>query len=224
MVQWQIHKEVAGRIPGAAIGFLEIGGIRPGTGDSIWNHIDRSAADVRSRFTLETLYEDIRIAGMRTLYRKLGIDPARYRPSSERLLRRILQGKDLYRVNPVVDACNLASIECRIPLGLYDVAKVKGKITLRFGKPGESYRALTGNDAHVENKFIVADEEGPIGSPTTDGERTKVLGDTGSVLLLSYAPPECGDAARQAMDMFALILGGEMEGRELFREIRIAGT
>jgi DNA/RNA-binding domain of Phe-tRNA-synthetase-like protein len=57
----------------------------------------------------------------RRLYHALGIDPSKHRPSSEALVRRILLGKDIYRVNTAVDSANLASISHHRPVGLYDV-------------------------------------------------------------------------------------------------------
>lgn len=50
------------------------------------------------------------VAAARKAYRALGKDPGRYRVSSEALLRRIRQGKGLYRINTVVDTNNLVSL------------------------------------------------------------------------------------------------------------------
>ena len=66
------------------------------------------------------------VAETRTLFRRLDIDPTKSRPSSEALLRRVLQGKGLPKVNSTVDVCNLCSLSHQIPLGLYDREAVKG--------------------------------------------------------------------------------------------------
>ena len=42
----------------------------------------------------------------RKAYKAFGKDPGRFRVSSEALYRRVRQGKDLYRINTVVDANN----------------------------------------------------------------------------------------------------------------------
>ena len=47
-------------------------------------------------------------ADARTLYKALGLDPTKTRPSNEALLRRALKGESLYRINTLVDALNLA--------------------------------------------------------------------------------------------------------------------
>jgi DNA/RNA-binding domain of Phe-tRNA-synthetase-like protein len=65
--------------------------------------------------SLQHRYSDLlpsEIPGLREarqLYKSFNMDPSRHRPSSEALLRRVLKGQDLYRINNVVDACNLSS-------------------------------------------------------------------------------------------------------------------
>ena len=50
------------------------------------------------------------LAESRAAFRACGKDPGRYRVSSEALLRRVRQGKDLYQINSVVDVNNLVSL------------------------------------------------------------------------------------------------------------------
>src|SRR4051812_45352947 len=51
------------------------------------------------------------IAAVRTMYKRVGIDPTRTRPSSEALLRRVRKGEPLPRINSMVDVCNWCSFE-----------------------------------------------------------------------------------------------------------------
>ena len=226
MKSWDVDPAVIDRITGAVIGFLVVEHIivRPEY-DGIQSRLDKSIKSVKEEYSLESLYKDDRVQGMRRLYRNLGIDPARYRPSSERLLRRILRGKELSRLHPIVDACNLVSIQTRMPLGLYDLKKLEGNITLRFGVKGESYLGHTGLETGAERKFIVADERGPVGSPTTDSRRTKVDDTTDSVLLIAYGPPGLTSLpVDEALDIFALITKEAVGGQETAREIKMIGS
>jgi DNA/RNA-binding domain of Phe-tRNA-synthetase-like protein len=68
--------------------------------------------------------ESPQILATRAAYKALGKDPARYRGSAEALLRRVIAGKGLPRINAVVDIINLVSVESRLPSGLYDLAHV----------------------------------------------------------------------------------------------------
>src|SRR5688572_33506415 len=77
------------------------------------------------------------IAAVRTMYKRVGIDPTKRRPSSEALLRRVRKGDPLPRINSMVDVCNWCSLEFQLPYGLYDFAHIVGDIELRLGREGE---------------------------------------------------------------------------------------
>ena len=152
----------------------------------------------------------------RRLYRALGIDPSRRRPSSEALLRRVLQGKGLYTVNTAVDAANLASLRIALPVGLYDreaiVANESG-VVLRLGRTGESYDGIRKDPIHVEDRPTLADETGAFGNPSSDSARTQVRLETKTILFVVYAPADTTeDALRErgliASDTMVRFVGG----------------
>lgn len=127
-----------------------------------------------------------RVAATRAAYRALGKDPARYRPSSEALLRRIAQGKDLPRVNALVDAGNLASISTAWPIGFYDVEELRPPIRLRSGLSGESYDAIGRGPMNLAGLPVLADASGPFGSPTSDSARTSLQDDAAQALFVVF--------------------------------------
>jgi DNA/RNA-binding domain of Phe-tRNA-synthetase-like protein len=124
------------------------------------------------------------ILATRAGYKALGKDPARYRGSAEALLRRIIAGKGLPRIHAVVDIINIASVESRLPIGLYDLAHVQGNITFRAGRAGETYKGIGKYDLNLEGLPLFADELGPHGSATSDSERTMVTPATRNVLAI----------------------------------------
>ena len=73
------------------------------------------------------------IAAVRTMYKRVGLDPTKTRPSSEALLRRVRKGDSLPRINSMVDVCNWCSLEFQLPYGLYDAAQIDGDVELRIG-------------------------------------------------------------------------------------------
>lgn len=83
----------------------------------LWEDIEQACAQLRQAFALEQANKRSGIFEMRMLYRKLGKDPNRYRPSAEALTRRILQGKPLYRINTLVDLINLVSLHTGFSIG-----------------------------------------------------------------------------------------------------------
>jgi DNA/RNA-binding domain of Phe-tRNA-synthetase-like protein len=128
--------------------------------------------------------ESSAILATRSGYKALGKDPARYRGSAEALLRRITAGKGLPRIHAVVDIINIVSVESRLPIGLYDLAHVRGDITFRAGRARETYKGIGKYDLNLEDLPLFADELGPHGSATSDSERTMVTPATRSVLAI----------------------------------------
>jgi len=123
----------------------------------------------------------------RNLYKSFGMDPSRHRPSSEALLRRVLKGKDLYRISNVVDSCNLASLEFLLPVGMYDLEQVTGDIVLRTGLDGEQYEGIRKGEVHLAGRLGLFDRTGPFGSPTSDSARTCTSAGTGTILAIIMA-------------------------------------
>ena len=156
--------------------------------------------------------EGPQILATRAAYKALGKDPARYRGSAEALLRRVIAGKGLPRINAVVDIINLVSIESRLPIGLYDLAHVSGDIVFRAGRAGESYKGIGKYDLNLEGLPVFCDALGPHGSPTSDSERTMVTRETKNVLaiIISFAGREGLDRWTQRMnELFVRYAAGE---------------
>ncbi|MBI3049897.1 MAG: hypothetical protein HYY76_16480 [Acidobacteria bacterium] len=130
------------------------------------------------------------IAAVRTMYKRVGIDPTRRRPSSEALLRRVRKGEPLPRINSMVDVCNWCSLECQLPYGLYDADRIEGDVVLRLGRPGESYAGIRKDEVHVGGRITLADRLGPFGNPTSDSARTMVTTATTRALVVVFAPIE----------------------------------
>ena len=127
----------------------------------------------------------------RAMYKQVGLDPTKTRPSSEALLRRVRKGDALPRINSMVDVCNWCSLEFQLPYGLYDLAHVEGdEVEMRRGREGESYGGIRKDDVHVDGRITLADRTGPFGNPTSDSARTMVTTATTRALLVVFAPME----------------------------------
>jgi DNA/RNA-binding domain of Phe-tRNA-synthetase-like protein len=130
------------------------------------------------------------VAAVRTMYKRVGIDPTKRRPSSEALLRRVRKGEPLPRINSMVDVCNWCSLEFQLPYGLYDAAHIEGDVVLRIGVEGESYPGIRKDDVRVGGRITLADSRGPFGNPTSDSARTMVTPSTVRALVVVFAPRE----------------------------------
>jgi len=155
-------------------------------------------------------------ARARALYRKFGIDPTKVRPSSEALLRRLKKGDPLPRVNSLVDVANALSVQLQVPVGLYDLGKVKGdQLVIRLGAEGESYEGIGKDRVNVAGRICVADAEGPIGNPSADSARTMITTDTEQAAWIYFLPVRDDDVDRTA-ELVAVF------GRGLVRMVAMA--
>ncbi len=163
------------------------------------------------------------IAGLteaRQLYKSFGMDPSRHRPSSEALLRRVLKGQDLYRINNAVDSCNLASLSMLLPIGMYDLALVQGDVQLRTGAAGEEYPGIRKGSVHLEGRLGLFDREGPFGSPTSDSARTSVSTGTRSILAVIMATAGYSPGQMQEyLALFGAIFGKHCGGTTIFQAV-----
>ena len=101
----------------------------------LWEEIHQLEERFRRELTTESLKELSGIAATRRVYKACGKDPSRYRPASEQLIRRMLQGKELYQIDTLVDLVNLASIAFGYSIGGFDADKFVGDtLTLGIGR------------------------------------------------------------------------------------------
>lgn len=184
----QIDKELAGVV---RLGVLELEGmgLPSDRGDALWAAIEAHGVRIREAFGGLTAGQVPGVEEARRLYRSVGIDPTKHRPSSEALLRRLIKDKSLYRVHPLVDLFNLASLEALLPVGLFDSRRIAGPVvTVRLGAPGWGFDGIRKDRVNVENRLCIADEQGPFGSPTSDSRRTCIEGEVPRALAVFYAP------------------------------------
>lgn len=134
-----------------------------------------------------------RTAAVRTMYKKLGIDPTKTRPSSEALLRRVRKGDPLPRINSLVDVINWCSLETQLSFGLYDAGKIAGEIVMRRGLEGESYPGIRKDEVHVGGRLVLADSRGAFGNPTSDSARTAVTEAATSALIVIFVPAQLAE-------------------------------
>src|SRR2546430_9039185 len=160
----------------------------------VWVEIERLAAGLRTRYAGKTPGEIPEVQPARDLYRRTGEDPTKLRQSSEALLRRVLRGEALYRINSLVDTYNLCSLEFLLPIGLYDADRIQGTVTVRLGAQGEGYDSLGKGLYSVTDRLAPFDSAGSVGSPTNYSPRTAVGPATPRRLLVILWPGSSSDA------------------------------
>ena len=152
---------------------------------ALWEEIEALGERYRNFLTTDTVKELSGIAATRRVYRACGKDPSRYRPASEALIRRQLQGKALYQIDTLVDLVNLASIAYGYSIGGFDADKMVGDtLTLGIGREGEPYEGIGRGMINIAGLPVYRDEKGGVGTPTSDNERTKITLETTHLMVL----------------------------------------
>ena len=151
----------------------------------LWEEIHALEERFRQELTTESLKQLPGIAATRNVYKACGKDPSRYRPASEQLIRRMLQGKELYQIDTLVDLVNLASIAFGYSIGGFDADKFVGDtLTLGVGREGEPYEGIGRGIINIAGLPVYRDAEGGVGTPTSDHERTKMTLSTTHLVVL----------------------------------------
>jgi DNA/RNA-binding domain of Phe-tRNA-synthetase-like protein len=153
--------------------------------EALWQEIAELGERFRAELTTESLKELTSIAATRHVYKLCGKDPSRYRPASEALIRRMLQGKELYQRDTLVDLVNLASMAYGYSIGGFDADKFVGDVlTLGIGREGEPYEGIGRGLINIHGLPVYRDAEGGVGTPTSDNERTKMTLSTRHLVVL----------------------------------------
>ena len=153
--------------------------------EALWQEIEAMGERFRQELTTESLKDMTSIAATRRVYKACGKDPSRYRPASEALIRRMLQGKELYQRDTLVDLVNLASIDYGYSIGGFDADRFVGDtLTLGIGREGEPYEGIGRGMINIHGLPVYRDAEGGVGTPTSDHERTKMTIDTRHLVVL----------------------------------------
>ena len=198
--------------------------VKPGliwwTGATVVAHehrLDPLLAEAEARVRVTPPAES---AAVRTMYKRVGIDPTKTRPSNEALLRRVRKGDTIPRINSLVDIVNWCSLEFQLPYGLYDRSKISGPVTMRLGAESESYAGIRKDDVNVSGRITVADTVGAFGNPTSDSARTMVTTATTEALVVVYAPAEIPAAQmKRVLDATASRMAEIVGGHEIKRAL-----
>jgi len=166
-------------------------GIKIDDGAALWAVFQPFCEELAARYRDLSPGDVPGVQAARKLYHAIGLDPTKVRPSSEALLRRVLKGKPLYRINSLVDTINYCSLSFLLPIGLYDLDRLEGeRILLRKGAPGEHFEGIRKDTVNLENRYALFDSVGPFGSPSSDSLRTSITESTTRSLVVIFAPFE----------------------------------
>lgn len=204
MVPVAISEELKFRAPELTLSCIECDVVVQEENEVLWTEIIKKVAGLANTLKVEEISRIPAVSSSRKGYKACGKDPARYRLSAEALLRRVVQGKGLYRVNNVVDLLNLVSVSTGFSIGGYDADKIDGNVIFGIGRANESYEGIGRGELNIESLPVFRDNLGAFGSPTSDSVRTSVSTETKRFLMIIIdfgGLPELDQAAEMAVKL-----------------------
>jgi DNA/RNA-binding domain of Phe-tRNA-synthetase-like protein len=188
-----IDSELNTRFPDLAVLLLQIDGVKIQKKDEeLENFKDEIMTKVQNEYNLDTVKDHQTFRAYRDFFWRIGIDPTKIRPAAEALIRRILAGKTIPRINTLVDTYNLASIKSRIALATFDADKLEGDLIMRFATEGEEFYGIGMEDPLVlkGGEIVLSDNEKMIAVyPYRDANNTKVTEKTKNVTIVVCGVP-----------------------------------
>ena len=151
--------------------------------DELLAIIDEECKNIQNSISTKDISSIPNIQNSRKAYKAIGKDPSRYRLSSEALIRRVVKGNGLYKINNVVEINNLISIKSGWSLGSYDIDKIQGEIIFTIGQEGEHYKGIGKDDINISNLPVFEDDLGKFGSTTSDSTRAMITANTKSIMI-----------------------------------------
>ncbi len=182
---WQKEKNVP-----LLLAVARMEGLRVGADDRAYQQLCACGVKYRQRYGDSVISSIPGVEWSRMLFRAMNQDPTKRRPSSEALLNRALKDKGLYHINTLVDLGNWCSLDFLLPICVYDADAIRGEVAVRSGRNGEHYLGHNDQVMNMEGRFVLADQEGPFGSPISDAQRTAVTTASRHVCLVIFAPEE----------------------------------
>jgi len=214
----KIDSKLKARFPDLNVLTLRIKGVQVRKrDDELENFKAEVMKQVRDDYSLDSVKDHPTFRAYRDFFWSIKIDPTKIRPAAEALIRRIIAGKTLPRINTLVDAYNLASIKSRIAIATFDADKLEGDLLMRFAEEGEQFIGI-GMDKPLiltGGEIVVSDEEKLIAVyPYRDADNTKVTEKTANVAIVVCGVPgipkrDLENASQVAVEYITRFCGGE---------------
>ena len=130
---------------------------------TVGDRVGRFTAIVRSRLDGVTESELPEIRAWRHAFTRMGLKPTQYRCASEALLQRLRKEGAIPPLHPLVDICNAVSAAFAIPVAVFDVSAIVGRLEVRYAAGDEQYLTFSGQAEHPSPREVIfADQAGQV--------------------------------------------------------------
>ena len=215
-----ISSEIFKKFPKLHVGIVIAKDINNSGSDEKIYHLLKEIEDfIKLNFVPEQLAKHPMISPWRTAYSEFGAKPSKYHSSVEALMRRILKGQEIPKVNKLVDAYNYLSLKHLIPMGADDLDKVQGDIKFTIAKGDEIFYPLNsdGVDHPDKGEVIYRDEKQVLCRRWNwrDSDKTKIDDKTkNAVVYIEGIPPvtkeKLEEVCKETVEVIKMFCNGEI--------------
>jgi len=183
--------------------------------DNLFNEAFKQLKNIFSKY--ETLGQNPIISAWRKVYKEFGTDPKRYCSSIESLVRRVIKGEEIPKINTLVDLYNYIFIKYITPVGGEDIDKIEGNVYLALADGSEDFLMIGSNenDPPKPEEVIYKDNKGVICRRWNwrEADRTKLTKETkNAVIVIDAVPPYEKELVEKATDELAKLIHNYCEG------------
>ncbi|TCP18322.1 phosphoenolpyruvate synthase [Scopulibacillus darangshiensis] len=217
MIHASISDTIKHKVPDFKVGLITYHDITIGVLPQLFGgHFSLFQEEIKLTFEEKSVTDLAGVSEWRKVFKSLGTDPSRYRPSHEALYRRLKKGQSIPSIHSAVDINNFFSLKYEIPLGIYDLGHLDGNVHVKIGGEQDEYEGIIGRVMSMNGKLLSADDIGAFGSPIVDSRRSMVTDKTKHALHIVYLRPtmaidEASQLLKAIADMFTQVHGGSVD-------------
>ncbi|MEK9153270.1 MAG: phenylalanine--tRNA ligase beta subunit-related protein [Patescibacteria group bacterium] len=184
----KITEQIHEKYPDLAIGVVIAHNVANRKSDEVLEQFKKEAESKlrNSEWTTERLPENPCISSWREIYRSFGINPKKYSPTAEALIKRVLKGNSLPQISVIVDTYLAVELAYFLPIGGYDLDTINGDIVLRFSQGSELFAPIGGGSKETSSDDVVYGDDNQVLTihwNFLDCDATKITLDTKSFIL-----------------------------------------
>ncbi len=218
----KLDPAIRDRYPGIVVGYAIVRGVNIKPEVDELNALRRQVVnELKKQYSQAVITAIPEVVAYRSLFKSMGVDPSRYRPPAEYLLRRALQDR-FPKINNVVDPCLIATVKTWIVTGAYDLDKTKGEVRVEIQSKVESFELIDGRIVTPSiGELVLRDDEKLVSSFCLgDAKEVMITPATKNVLVVAWnAPGVDGSRTEEALKLAAEYVtkfsGGSVEELKL---------
>ncbi len=146
-MKFKIDKRIFERYENLKIGVVLCRGIKNDGSIDLALEMENIKRNITEKFQTIELSDHPVIRTWRDIYKDFG--EKKCRSSVESLIRRVVNGKEMPSINPLVDLYNFVSLKYELPCGGEDLEKITSDIELTYATGTENFISLGENE--IEN-------------------------------------------------------------------------